>query len=366
MIEWSSTDLQWMDLALTLARATRGQTHPNPQVGAVLVADGQLIGLGSHLKAGESHAEVHALKMAGERARGATLYVTLEPCAHVGKTPPCADAVIRAGIARVVVALEDPDPRVAGLGISRMREAGIAVEVGCRHAQTEELLRPYLHVKATGLPYVTLKLATTLDGYLATSSGESLYMTGDAARAAVHRLRAQVDAVCVGIGTVLADDPRLTVRLEGEFRQPARVVFDRMARLPINAHMVSDGAAVTHALVSEEASSERIRELRAHGVHVTVIGSRETLTMRAMLHKLVDLGFVHVLIEGGSSIAAALIKEQLATELWWFHAPLILGQGMPALGKLSIASLRSAVTIENPRVEVFGSDVLTRGSLKYT
>ncbi len=366
MIEWSTIDRHWMDLALMLARATRGQTHPNPQVGAVLVAAGRVIGLGTHLKAGDPHAEVHALRMAGEHARGATLYVTLEPCAHVGRTPPCADAVIQAGITRVVVALEDPDPRVAGRGISRMREAGISVEVGCMREQTEELLRPYLHVKATGLPYVTLKLATTLDGFLATASGESLYMTGDAARAAVHRLRAQVDAVGVGIGTVLADDPKLTVRLGGEFRQPARIVFDRKARLPLDARLVSDRAAETYVLCSEDASMDRVHELRAHGVKVIVIGPHETFTMKTALHKLVEIGFIHLLIEGGSTIATALLSERLATELWWFHAPLILGQGISGLGALAIQSLHSAFTLENPRIEVFGSDVLTKGALKYT
>src|SRR4051812_11209153 len=233
---FSETDVQWMRRALRLATRARGKTAPNPMVGAVLVREGQVIGEGYHHRAGGPHAEVLALRQAGPAARDATCYVTLEPCCYHGRTPPCTDALIEAGVARVVAAMQDPFPRVAGGGAAALRGAGIRVDVGLLEVEARRLNEAYLKYVTQGLPFVTLKMAMTLDGKIATARGDSRWVTGEAARRAVHRWRAEVSAVMVGIGTVLADDPQLTARLPGA-RNPTRVLVDARAELPINSHI---------------------------------------------------------------------------------------------------------------------------------
>jgi diaminohydroxyphosphoribosylaminopyrimidine deaminase/5-amino-6-(5-phosphoribosylamino)uracil reductase len=235
-------DAGWMDQALRVAEAGLGLTAPNPAVGAVLVRDGRVVGEGAHLKAGTPHAEGIALRVAGERARGATAYVTLEPCAHHGRTPPCADALVAAGVGRVVVAGTDPDPRVDGRGVARLREAGIEVTVGCRAPEARALNRGFFTLHTLGRPHVTLKTAMTLDGRIVAADGQSRWITGEPARAEAHRLRFLADAVMVGIGTVLADDPRLTVRRPDlPAKEPLRVVVDSRLRLPVDAALLSAG-----------------------------------------------------------------------------------------------------------------------------
>lgn len=366
-------DEHFMKMALELARMAVGQTSPNPVVGAVLVRDGAVVGVGAHLAAGQPHAEVHALRMAGDRAHGATLYVTLEPCSHHGRTPPCADAVVAAGVSRVVVAVEDPSPWVAGSGVTRLRNAGVAVDVGCLAAQARRDNAAYLHFAKSGLPYVTLKLAATLDGFIAASSGESRYITGPEARNAVHELRARVDAVLVGVGTVLQDDPLLTARplgLAGHeqtgLRQPLRVVADSLLRTPTDARMVQDRTAGTLLACSDKASAEREETLAAHGVQIVRCpADPDGVDLNALLRSLAERGCRHVLAEGGGVLAATLLSRRLVSEVWFFHAPRLLGAGVPALAGRPTTSPGQAVRLHVSSTVQVGDDYLTVGTPDY-
>ena len=363
-------DEHYMNMAIELARMAAGQTSPNPIVGAVLVKNGAVVGVGVHLRAGEAHAEVHALCMAGAAAQGATLYVTLEPCSHHGRTPPCADALIAAGVTRVVAAVEDPSPWVAGQGIARLRAAGVAVAVGCLGDEARRDNAAYLHFADGGLPYVTLKLAATLDGFIAASGGESRYITGAAARREVHALRSRVDAVLVGAGTVLQDDPALTVRFpdsqgkeELAARQPLRVVLDSLLRLPRTARVVQDQAAPTLVACSDRASTEREQALVRQGVEIARHPERDgRLELRAVLDGLAARGCRHVLVEGGSILASSFLRARLVNEVWLFHAPLLLGAGISAFRGPETKSLAEAVKLRITSVRQVGDDWLTIGT----
>lgn len=367
------TDEHFMNMALELARMAVGQTSPNPVVGAVLVRNGVVVGIGSHLAAGQPHAEVHALRMAGDRAQGATLYVTLEPCSHHGRTPPCADAVAAAGVSRVVVAVEDPSPWVAGMGLARLRAAGVDVAVGCMAPQAESDNAAYLHFAKSGLPYVTLKLATTLDGFIAASNGESRYITGAEARNAVHELRRRVDAVLVGVGTVLQDDPALTARPPGltereqsALRQPLRVVADSLLRTPTAARLVQDKSALTLLACSAEAPAERERDLVALGAQIVRCpADAGGIDLRALMRILAERGCRHVLVEGGGVLAAALLYRRLVSEVWLFHAPRLLGAGVPALAGKATTSPGEAVRLCVSSTVRVGDDYLTIGTPDY-
>ncbi len=367
------TDEHFMEMALDLARMALGQTSPNPVVGAVLVKDGAVVGVGAHLAAGEPHAEVHALRMAGDRARGATLYVTLEPCSHHGRTPPCADAVVAAGVSRVVVAVEDPSPWVAGSGLARLRGAGIDVAVGCLGPRARRDNAAYLHYAHSGLPYVTLKLAATLDGFIAASNGESRHITGVEARNAVHELRRRVDAVFVGVGTVLQDDPALTARPAGlpergrtAFRQPLRVVADSRLRTPADAQIVRDKTAETLLACSDEAPADREQELAARGAQIVRCpDGRGGVDLEALLRVLAARGCRHVLVEGGGILAAALLDRRLVSEVWFFHAPRLLGNGVPALAGKATTSPGQGVRLCVSSTARVGDDYLTVGTPDY-
>jgi diaminohydroxyphosphoribosylaminopyrimidine deaminase/5-amino-6-(5-phosphoribosylamino)uracil reductase len=336
-----------MTAALALAGRGLGRVAPNPAVGCVIVKDGRVVGRGWTQPGGRPHAETEALDRAGPAARGACAYVTLEPCAHHGRTPPCAEALIAAGIARCVVALEDPDPRVAGAGVARLRAAGIAVAVGLRGAAAAELNAGYLMNRSQHRPLVTLKLATTLDGRIATRRGDSRWITGPAARARAHLLRARHDAVLVGSGTAVADNPRLDVRLDGlEAAAPLRVVLDGRLRLPLTHDLVTRAKAQPSWLMThEDGPRDRTKAYEAAGVEVVPIAADDggNLSISAALTVLAKRGVCRLLIEGGGHVAAAFLGAGLVDRLVWFHAPKVIGgDGVPAVAGFGIEKLAAA------------------------
>jgi len=342
--------------ALLLAR--RGRTSPNPMVGAVLVSDGAIVGKGYHPRAGEPHAEVFALRQAGERARGADLYVTLEPCCHHGKTPPCADAVIAAGVKRVFAAMEDPNPQVCGKGFARLREAGIEVQVGLLGEEAGELNRGFIKRVTCGRPFVLWKAAMTLDGKTACHTGDSRWVTGEAARRRVHRIRSQSDAVMVGIGTVLADNPELTVR-SCRGQNPLRVVVDARAETP-PASRVLGGEAATIIAVTGAAPAGRVEALRGVGAEILEVESQGgRVNLSRLLEMLAELGINNVLLESGGRLSASMLGDGLVDRGLIFIAPKIAGgKDAPTPVEGEGASLMAeALKTGAPKVRRFGDDI---------
>jgi diaminohydroxyphosphoribosylaminopyrimidine deaminase/5-amino-6-(5-phosphoribosylamino)uracil reductase len=347
----AGADRRFMAAALHLAGRGLGNVSPNPAVGCVLVKDGRVVGRGWTRPGGRPHAETEALGRAGEAARGATAYVTLEPCSHHGQTGPCADALIAAGIARAVVAVGDPDPRVAGQGLSRMREAGIVVEVGLLADRASELNRGFFSRIRLGRPMVTLKLATSLDGRIAAHTGDSRWITGQEARAAAHGLRASHDAVAVGIGTAVADDPSLSCRLPGlPLRPPVRIVFDSRLQLPLTAQLVATARDIPTWVVTLDAtrdslSSERLHAFEDLGVDILPVAARETgrLSVEAALQAMGARGLTRLLVEGGGRLAASFIAENLVDALAIFRGAQILGgDAIPAVAALGLEKVADA------------------------
>lgn len=355
-------DLQHMNAALALARRGLGRTWPNPAVGCVIVKDGHVVGRGWTQPGGRPHAETEALDRAGTLADGATLYTSLEPCSHHGKTPPCADAVINAGIARVVMAIEDSDPRVKGTGLARLRAAGVTVDIGTGAAEATEINAGFLMRLATGRPLVTLKLATTLDGKIAMASGESRWITGEPARRRAHLLRASHDAVMIGIGTAIADDPELTCRLPGMAdRHPVRIVVDPGLRLPLTARLVMDAAKIRTWIVTRGGGdSARHDGFRAAGVELIELhGAAEGIDLVGALQALGKRGLTRVLVEGGAGLAAGLLRHDLVDRLAWFNAPAAIGaEGVDAVAGLGLEKLAEIPRFERLTVEPVGEDVL--------
>jgi diaminohydroxyphosphoribosylaminopyrimidine deaminase/5-amino-6-(5-phosphoribosylamino)uracil reductase len=349
-------DDTYMRLALTLARRGEGTTSPNPMVGALVVRDGAVIGQGFHERAGGPHAEVGALDGAGDRAAGATLYVTLEPCSHHGRTPPCADLVLARGVCRVVCAMPDPDPRVSGRGIERLRGAGVEVTVGVLEAEARRLNAFYVKHRATGLPFVILKLAQSLDGRIATASGDSRWITGEAARGRAHLLRSRVDAVLVGVGTVIADDPLLTVRgVAG--RDPARIVVDSALRTPASARLFGPGRAIVATTeAADESRAQRLRERGAEVWRLPSAGGR--VDLRALMAELGRQGFLSVMIEGGAAVAASALRGGLVDRAQVFIAPRVIGAGLGAVGDLGIEKVSEGLRLTDVEVERVGDDLL--------
>ena len=347
-----------MRAALSLARRHLGQTWPNPSVGCVIVSSrGRVVGRGVTAPGGRPHAETLALAQAGPQAAGAVAYVTLEPCSHQGVTSPCADALVAAGVARVVTALVDPDPRVCGRGHQRLRQAGITVETGVLAEEAARVTAPFLSRVTRGLPRVTLKLATTLDGRIATAAGESRWITGPAARRRTHLLRATHDAILVGIGTALADDPDLTCRLPGARARPlVRIVLDRDARLPPTSRLATTARDSPVWLLHEEHAG-RAPALAAQGVRTVPLPAGAGT--RAALAALAAAGLTSVLVEGGARLAAALVREDLADELTLFLAPALIGaDGVAALAALDLARLVDAPRFRPLQSAPVGPDML--------
>ena len=349
-------DLPHMRAALAVASRGLGNTWPNPAVGCVLVRDGAPIARGWTQPGGRPHAEVEALARAGEAARGATAYVTLEPCSHWGRTPPCCDALIRAGVARVVCAMRDPDARVDGRGFARLRQAGIEVLEGLLETEARQLQAGFIRRVTHGLPLVTLKLAATLDGRIATATGESRWITGPAARREVHAARARHDVVLVGSGTVMADDPELTVRDLG-LASPPRVVFDGRLRTPLASRLVTGARTTPTWLVT--GPGHRPAALAPYleaGVEIITVPARDP---RAALQALAQRGVTRVFAEGGAGLAAGLLCAGLVQRLMWFQAGGILGaEGLPAIGPMALTNLT-----DMPRYRLVGSRALGQDML---
>ena len=315
-----------MRRALVLAR--RGYTAPNPMVGAVLVKDGRVVGEGCHRRAGQSHAEVEALRQAGEQARGATLYVTLEPCSHWGRTPPCADALIEAGVRCVYAAMQDPNPQVAGKGFQKLREAGVEVHVGVLEDEARRLNEIFVKYHTAGMPFVTVKAAMSLDGKIATPTGDSQWITEEPARRLVHRLRARHDAIMVGIGTVLKDDPLLTVRLprRKEPMRRLRVIVDSRLRCPEGARVLQVEDSPTLIATTDAAPLDKIARLRERGVEVETFPAEDRrVDLLGLMRALAQRGITGVLCEGGGTIIAGLLARRLVDKVVFFYAPRILG-----------------------------------------
>jgi diaminohydroxyphosphoribosylaminopyrimidine deaminase/5-amino-6-(5-phosphoribosylamino)uracil reductase len=362
-----SDDERWMDVALTHGRA--GRPSPNPHVGAVIVADGQLVGAAHHERAGTDHAEVLAMRAAGEKTRGATLYVTLEPCNHHGRTPPCTEAILDARIAKVVIGCRDPNPHVEGKGFEKLRAAGVEVVVGVREPQARTLIASWSKHITTGMPYVSLKLALSLDGRIATRSGVSKWVTGPDARAKVHVLRSRNDGIAVGIGTALADDPRLTVR-DAPGESPTRVVFDTKLRLPTTSRLAQTARQTpTIVLCGHDASAIAEEALVACGVECvrSPVATEGRLDVPAALRFLAQRGIVSLMVEGGAELAGSFLAGRLADELHAFIAPLLLGPRGRA-GAVDWAgpdTPQQAPRIASPRWELVGEDAYAHGPILY-
>lgn len=349
-----------MRQALRQARRGVGRTSPNPPVGAVVVAaHGAVVGRGFHRRAGMPHAEVEALGAAGNAARGGTLVVTLEPCAHHGRTPPCTDAILAAGVRRVVIGVSDPNPHVSGGGAQRLAAAGIDVKAGVLETACADLIAPFSKFVRTGLPWVTLKLAASLDGRIATSTGDSRWITGPDSRRYTHRLRDQHDAILVGAETVRRDDPELTCRLRGG-RNPLRVVLDGRLRLPAAARVLCDKAAPTLIIAGRSAPARRAGISRTSAVEILRLPDRDgVVSPRALLRALGRRGIVSVLVEGGAQVAAQLLRAQMVDRLLCFLAPILIGgDGHPMLGPLGAEAVQSALRLGPLRVRRFAADVL--------
>ncbi|MTH52237.1 bifunctional diaminohydroxyphosphoribosylaminopyrimidine deaminase/5-amino-6-(5-phosphoribosylamino)uracil reductase RibD [Bacillus mangrovi] len=346
-----------MKLALDLASQGIGQTSPNPHVGAVVVKDGKVAGVGVHLKAGEPHAEVHAIRMAGAEAKGADVFVTLEPCSHHGRTPPCAELLVEAGIKRAVIAVLDPNPLVAGNGAERLRQAGIEVVTGLMEEEAAALNRFFFHFIQTGLPYVTLKSAATLDGKTASKTMDSKWITGESARRDVHRLRETHDAILVGVNTVLYDDPSLTCRLDHPKKQPIRIILDRSLRTPLDAKVVQDGLADTWIVTEADPEGAHASALKEKGVRLIRMGSGRSLA--EVLQVLGTNGVTSILAEGGSEIHGSFIKEGCFNEMVLYLAPKLLGgrESLTVAGGPGFSLMEEATDLRFTGSEWLGSDL---------
>jgi len=352
--------------ALTLAAQGAGTASPNPMVGAVVVAAGRVVGRGYHPKPGEPHAEIFALREAGALARGATLYTTLEPCAHTGRTGPCTEAIVAAGIRRVVAAMVDPDAQVRGAGLARLREAGVETAVGAGEADARRLNEAYIKHRTTGLPFVTAKWAMTLDGRIATRTGDSRWISNEASRAHAHRIRAVSDAVLVGVGTVLRDDPALTVRTgdaapDREPRvRPRRVVLDSRLRTPRDARVLArDGIPVIIA-TTRASSPDARRVLEERGVEVLVCdGADERVDLPRLLLELGARGVLSLLVEGGAAVHGAFMEAGLVDKVLAYVAPAVVGGGGPGPSAgAGVAAMADARRLRPVEVHRFGGDVL--------
>ncbi|MCC7265168.1 MAG: bifunctional diaminohydroxyphosphoribosylaminopyrimidine deaminase/5-amino-6-(5-phosphoribosylamino)uracil reductase RibD [Candidatus Latescibacteria bacterium] len=356
-------DLAHMRRALHLALKGRGKVSPNPLVGAVVVRGGRVVGEGAHLQVGGPHAEVHAFAAAGRRSQGATLYVTLEPCSHHGRTPPCTEAVLRAGIRRVVCALEDPDPRVGGRGITQLREAGLEVEVGLGGEEAERQNAAYLKHRRTGRPLLILKLAQSLDGRIATAGGDTRWISSEASRTLVHRWRSWTDAVMVGAGTVLADNPRLDVRLV-RGRSPRPLVVDGRLRVSPQAHVFQRPGAVL--ITADSAPAKKRRAFADQGVSVWTLPARAgQLDLGQVMERAGSEGLTSILLEGGGQLAAAALRARVVDQLRVFVAPLLIGQGIAAIGDLGLGRLAAAPRLEAVVLRRLGPDLLYTAEVKY-
>ena len=357
-----------MRRALELAGKAAGRTSPNPMVGAVIVKNGCVIAEGYHKKAGRPHGEIEALRKAGKQAKGAQMFVNLEPCCYQGRTPPCTDAIIESGIKEVFLGMRDPNPRVAGKGIRQLRRAGVTVHSGLLKTDCQHLNEVFVKYIETGKPFVTLKSALSLDGKIATSTGESQWITGPEARERVHRMRDQVDAILVGAGTVLKDNPRLTTRLKmGKGHNPARVILDAKAEIPLKARVFHHANRDRVVYVTtNKASASRVKRLTDRGIEIQVFQAKSShISLIKLINLLGKMEIASVLLEGGSGINASALKAGIVDKVVLFLAPLIIGgESAPGVvGGPGIKSLKQALNIKNLTVTSVGADWMVEGYL---
>lgn len=360
-------DQKYMNRALDLAELAKGRTSPNPLVGCVIVKNDEIIGEGYHQKAGTPHAEVHALQAAGAEAFGATAYVTLEPCAHFGRTPPCANALVEAGVSRVVVAMLDPNPLVAGKGIQILKENGIQVEVGLEEERAKELNKFFLKSIEIGLPYVLYKSAMTLDGKIATESGDSKWITNDSSRVHAHHLRNEFDVILVGSETVQQDNPLLNCRVDGG-RDPIRLIIDGQLRIsPDAAVLTSSDTAPCIIATSQKASQDKVLRLQnMANVEVWQFNTPRHVPLKEVLQKVVKRGWNSVLLEGGGSLAGIFLQEKLIDEVEFIIAPkLIGGNGPSPLSGLNLEKMSEAITLQVLAIDDSTGDIRVRGKVNY-
>lgn len=359
----------FMKKALTLAVKGKGRTSPNPVVGAVIVKRGKIIASDYHRKAGTPHAEILALKNAGAKAKGAALYINLEPCCHTEKkTPPCTKSIIKSGIKKVVIAMLDPNPKVSGRGIKELKKAGIEVKVGVMEKAAKKLNEEFIKFIAKKEPFVTLKIAQSLDGKIATAKGESKWITSREARKYVHKLRNEVNALLVGIGTVKKDDPSLDCRIKGG-ENPYRIIVDSSLRIPPNAKVLKYKDRKTIIATTMQAKKEKIISLRKSGNKVLIIRIKAgKIDLKSLMKELGKLGITSVMIEGGSSISASALSSKIVDKVLFFTAPKIIGgvDAIPSVGGESPLLLKNAFQIKNLQVKKIGKDILLEGYLNYS
>lgn len=362
-MQWTTQDFEWMTLALRQAERGLYTTSPNPHVGCVIVKDGQLIGEDAHLKAGEPHAEVHALRQAGTNARGATAYVTLEPCSHYGRTPPCAHALVEAGVSRVIVAMQDPNPLVAGKGIAYLQQHGIEVSAGLLEAQALALNPGFVLRMTQQRPFVRVKIAASLDGKTALANGASQWITSPASRRDVHHWRARSCAMLTGIGTVLHDDPSLTVRDVDSSRQPVRVIVDSQLRIPLTAKVLQQG----HAIIAyAQAPEDKIARLQALGVQTLALpNAAGQVDIAGLLGSLTQQQINEVMVEAGAGLNGALLQTGLVDELLLYYAPKLLGATAPGMFALPVfTEMTQALDLQLLDVRQFGPDIRLQARLR--
>ncbi|MEA3333815.1 MAG: bifunctional diaminohydroxyphosphoribosylaminopyrimidine deaminase/5-amino-6-(5-phosphoribosylamino)uracil reductase RibD [Pseudomonadota bacterium] len=371
MSNFTISDTGFMQEALGLARKALGLTAPNPMVGAVVVANGKIVGRGFHPRAGEPHAEIFALRDAGERALNAELYVTLEPCNHQGKTPPCTETIIRAGIRRVVIGTTDPNPLVEGRGANRLKQAGIKVEIGLLGPECCRLNEAWNKYITTGLPFVTLKTAASLDGRIATHSGHSQWITNEKSRHYVHQLRAAHDAILVGIGTLLKDNPKLTARLPGqETRSPYRVIVDSLLRTPLDSQVFGPDGRERMLLVTHQHSEEKLTPYRKLVKEILILPTNNLgqIDLLELMKTLAAQGITSLLIEGGSEINGSALDNRIIDKVCFFYAPILIG-GRGSLGMISgqgAETIDQALPIKDITVRHFDDDLCIEGYLDYS
>ena len=355
----NTLDKSYMKRALTLARKGIGKTAPNPAVGCVIVKDGRIVGTGWHRKAGSPHAEIHALAMAGPAARDADVYVTLEPCCHTGKTPPCSQALIDAGVKRVIAGMSDPNPRVGGGGLAALTGAGIEVVCGVLQDDCAAINRPFIKHISTGMPYVTYKCAMTMDGKIATVTGESRWISGEDSRRYVHKMRARMDAVMVGVDTVIADNPELTVRhVRG--RSPLRVIVDSSLRTPESVRILNGKLASRTIIATTESNPLIHRRYLRQGAAILICEQQDgRVSMEDMLQKLGDMGIQSILLEGGGRLAGSLLERGLIDEFVFFLAPKILGSdGFSPFALVGMTSMEQTYRLAFTHVGRSGADIV--------
>jgi diaminohydroxyphosphoribosylaminopyrimidine deaminase/5-amino-6-(5-phosphoribosylamino)uracil reductase len=360
-----SDDEKFMRLAIELARKAKGRTSPNPMVGAVIVKDGEIVGTGYHQKAGTPHAEIHAIRDAGEKAKDATIYVSLEPCSHYGRTGPCTQAIISAGLSRVVMAMMDPNPRVNGKGKSILESHGISVTNGILENEARKLNEFFIKYITTGLPFVILKTAMTLDGKIATHSGKSKWITSEDSRKLVHQIRDEVDAIMVGIGTVIKDDPSLTTRLlDGNGRDAMRIILDSHARIPLDSKILNlNSNAKTIVAITSSAPQERIEQIKQHADILTISEKDGKIDLQELMKKLGQMEITSVMIEGGADVNASALKAGIVDRVMFFIAPKLFGgKDAPSpIGGDGIDEPSEAIKLKDMSVERIGEDILIIG-----